>query len=236
MGETAHSDRFMPWPQDIPDATSVREMQQEIARLRLEVENYQRAFSESNHRIANSLQLLSLLLKSQRRTLSDSALADILSHAESRILSIAQLHRHLYKNGVDTTVDLSAFLNEFQEEISESYGLDCIIKAERVKVRGALAAQLVIAINELVLNALKHGYEGKRGGVVLIGCETDREGNLQVMVADRGIGLPQTFDADTTTGLGLSVVRSILDQFGGSLRAANRGGAVFTMSVPMKGN
>jgi len=102
-------------------------------------------------------------------------------------------------------------------------------------------------VSNLLSNAIKFTTEGGRIEVSLL----QLEGHVELSVADNGIGiepdfLPHVFDrfsqADTSMtrrylglGIGLALVRNLVEMHGGSVRAASAGarqGAVFTVTLP----
>jgi two-component system sensor histidine kinase MprB len=119
-------------------------------------------------------------------------------------------------------------------------GLSFEGRLEPVILEG-VAGRLERAVNNLLDNAARHSPEG---GTVEI--DVDSSG---VRVRDHGSGidqedLPHVFDrfyrganvrGQQGSGLGLSIVRQVTEQHGGSVSAANApdGGAVFTMRLPV---
>jgi two-component system, sensor histidine kinase PdtaS len=66
---------------------------------------------------------------------------------------------------------------------------------------------------------------------------------LVVRVIDDGTGLPDGFDLDRSTGLGLSIVRTLVSsELGGSIRlwsgdyTTDRPGTTVELLVPLRGN
>lgn len=99
-------------------------------------------------------------------------------------------------------------------------------------------------LRQLLHNLVKNAIEAS-SGVPEIEVALAREGDgIRLAVSDRGSGLPPDFDAGwfepyrtgkaKGTGLGLAVVRKVVEEHGGRVEAANRdgGGAVFTVWLP----
>ncbi|HVG17574.1 MAG TPA: GAF domain-containing protein [Blastocatellia bacterium] len=109
-------------------------------------------------------------------------------------------------------------------------------------------ARLEQVITNLLTNALK--FTDKGGRVIV---STERAGDSGVVsVSDTGIGIPQDFlphiferfrQADSSTrrrhgglGLGLSIVKSLVEMHGGQVRAHSEGaghGSTFTVELPL---
>ncbi len=104
--------------------------------------------------------------------------------------------------------------------------------------------QIRMALNNIIQNALQAmDYAGKLT-LTIEPASTSQEGMLELAIADTGPGIaPETLDQvfeplfSTKThgiGFGLSITKSIIQNHGGSIRAANApdGGAVFILSLP----
>jgi two-component sensor histidine kinase len=189
---------------------------------------------EGDHRIKNSLQIVSSLMNMQAgREQSASAAASIRT-AASRVHSIAQIHDSLQLGGGAGEIDLGDVLQgmcgALQDMAGEAFGVTIKVTAGRILLPIAIAQPVVLAVNELVLNSLRHGFPNGRGGVLeVIAAKLD--GELRVTVADNGVGLPPSYDEGA--GYGMKLVRMMVEQTAGELHIANRGGAAFMMAVPL---
>ena len=202
--------------------------------LQCERELFQRdrELREVHHRIANSLQLASSFLLFQQKHFDDPRLKAALEMTGLRLQAVSKLHQHLYRHSAASRADLKAFLEELCPEIGTSTGMKCHIEAESISVPGELAQNLAIIINELALNAAKHGYDGQGGGTLKIQCRRDG-GDLRLVIADGGRGLGNDFDPYGGKGLGMTVVHSIVQQLSGTLKAEDDHGARFTLTMPL---
>jgi two-component system, sensor histidine kinase PdtaS len=115
------------------------------------------------------------------------------------------------------------------------------IEGDAGKLPAFIATPLSIVLTELVQNIVEHAYpidddDGPEGEVLL---ELANDGHaLVVRVADDGVGLPSDFDLDTTIGLGLSIVQTLVTtELRGSItmqaRAEGEHGAVAEIVVPL---
>jgi two-component sensor histidine kinase len=66
-----------------------------------------------------------------------------------------------------------------------------------------------MVLTELLQNAVEHGFRDGEGTVVLTAQRL--VGRLRVCVEDDGVGLPEGFDLDGSTSLGLSIVRTLVE-------------------------
>ncbi|MFI4965327.1 MAG: sensor histidine kinase [Caulobacterales bacterium] len=204
----------------------------ELSNVRMLLCQRERELRELHHRIANSLQLASGFLTFQRKNSADPDLQAALGMAAQRLSAVGKLHRHLYAHSEASQVDFKEFLEEVCPEIADSTGLECDIQAESIAVSGDMAQNLAIVINEFAMNASKHAYGGRPGGKLKIESRRYRH-SIRLVVADGGKGLDEDFDPASGKGLGMIVVRSIVQQLGGTLRAMNDHGARFIVTAPL---
>lgn len=104
-----------------------------------------------------------------------------------------------------------------------------------------------LQIQQMLINVLRNAVEAsERNGADVVDLSLKTAGGrLEIVVADRGPGLPpdqarHLFKAFVTgrpggLGLGLAIARRVVDAHGGTIEAADRpgGGAVFRMSLPV---
>lgn len=186
---------------------------------------------ELNHRIANILQITASALKLERDRAADATVKQALNDAMTRVFAAAQFNRHLAQYRSRQEVDLGRFLQELLPQMDAVTGLRSAVDAESVMVATDTALKLATVITELVLNARKHGYDGKDGGALAVRCHRE-DGRLYVSVADQGKGLTDGFDPQQPLGLGMAIVCSIARQLNGELEIDGDRGARFTLIVP----
>ncbi len=94
----------------------------------------------------------------------------------------------------------------------------------------SLAQPIVLAINELVVNAVRHAFPDGRSGTIRV-TAIRTGGELHVSVVDDGVGLPPDFDAGL--GYGSKLVRMMVEQIHGTLRVVTPPGAAFDIVAPI---
>lgn len=192
--------------------------------------------AEVDHRVANSLSVAAAMLRMQRGQASDSAVRSAILSAEARVANIGRFHAYLYANGANERVNLAGFFTEVLPKVAATIGLRCVLKvntSSAIDVSAHVARQLMIIVNELALNSLKHGHDGREGGRISVELEGDAEDCFRIRFADSGAGLPDGFDPTTCRGLGLRIVSSLVRELRGSLTAYSDDGAHFTIEIPI---
>ena len=102
-----------------------------------------------------------------------------------------------------------------------------------------MATPLAMVLNELLLNAVEHGFpvreESDDLGEVVISAHRFRR-QLHVTVADNGKGLPDDFVLDSADRLGLQIVRTLAQgELRGTIEMRPRagGGTEAVLVVPL---
>jgi two-component sensor histidine kinase len=176
---------------------------------------------ELQHRVMNSLNILSSLLDVQKRYVVDPAAKEHLANARDRIIAMGTVYRHLYQAHTLEYVEFSEFLNTICNTSETAYvrgsKLSIEAEAEPVQLSGAHAIALGMLTHELITNALKHAYsDGVRGHIKVILKHTDND-SIELRFSDNGRGLPDNFQIETTSSLGMKIIASTVRQLGGTL-------------------
>ncbi len=195
-------------------AERLQEHEGELAQL---VSQRELLIREMNHRVKNSLQMVSGLIGLQRSAFSDPHVKAKLADAQARIAAIAKVHERLYTAEQLDQVDAGRYLAELCREITDSTALEAAggeirCRADNVAMPPDQAIPLGIIATELATNAIKHAYPEGGGRVDVELAEED--GGWRLSVSDRGAGVPAGFEAEAHTGLGMKVVRALTQQLG----------------------
>lgn len=190
---------------------------------------------EVDHRVRNSLGQVQSLLTLQARRAGSPELKKALEMARDRVAAVGSVHDQLHQTGSLMDVDLRSFierlLETYRTQIAGNIDLRSTFPSVRVPAREA--ANIGIVINELVTNALRHGFdEGKSGTIDVTGTlENDA---VRIAVTDDGKGLPEGFDPSQTSGLGMQLARMMANQFSGELEwSSSDRGTTFEFVVPL---
>ena len=193
---------------------------------------------EIHHRVKNNLQTVAALLRMQARRMTDPAAQAALQESVRRVASIAVVHETL-SLALDEHVEFDAIADKVLAMCAEVATTGAPVQVTREGSFGILPAEvatpLSMTLTELVQNAVEHAYPDGRSGVieVLVRRTADR---LDVQVVDDGAGLPDGFDLQASTRLGLQIVRTLVaGELGGTLALEPRAprGTRAVLSVPL---
>jgi two-component sensor histidine kinase len=174
---------------------------------------------EINHRVANSLQLLSAMVSAEARGIQDPVAAAAFDMTLRRIGAIAGVHRQLYRSHQGAIVNLGTYLDELGSELEQSVadtaaGRFVIVHAAGVLVPAEEATSIGIIVSEIVTNAFKHAYAPGASGIVSIALREGGRGGYLLEVKDCGQGRDPN-QAARGTGLGGQLVGMMAARLGG---------------------
>ena len=190
---------------------ALQELQESRNRLEKLANQQALLLREVNHRIANSLQLISSLIELQARRVADPAARDMLKHAADRVEAVTLVHRRLYTSNDVEAVAMDQYLAGLVDELgrlsqTDERTISITLAAEPIRVNTDKAVSLGLIVNELVTNALKYAYPDRDGDIrVRFGhCG----GAIQLVVEDDGVG-SASGGLPKGTGLGTLIVNAM---------------------------
>ncbi|PKL15893.1 MAG: hypothetical protein CVV49_19080 [Spirochaetae bacterium HGW-Spirochaetae-5] len=190
---------------------------------------------EVHHRIKNNMSAVSALLYLQSESLKDSAAVSALDDARNRIMSMMLIYDKLYRTSDYTNVDLRGYISNLVDEISSTFRIDgrsiSIVKEiGDFNMNSQMIFPIGIIINEIITNAFKHAFPGKRNGVIFISIQSYGHA-MKLLVRDDGVGIPESFDINKADGFGLNLVNILVKQMNGSLEIINVSGTEYRIVV-----
>jgi two-component system, sensor histidine kinase PdtaS len=221
----------------------------ELRRRERELLSKDATIREIHHRVKNNLQTVAALLRLQARRMSEPQARAALDEAVRRVGSIAVVHETLSLTP-DEIVDFDGIAERVVtmavEVSAPEPGITPRLSGTFGPLSSAVATPLAMVLTELLQNALQHGLgQGPPGRAAGDGQPTGtlevtarrQPGKLTVMVADDGAGLPEGFDLNSATSLGLQIVRTlVVSELGGSLSVTGRpgGGTLAVVDLPVE--
>lgn len=194
-------------------------------------------FRELQHRVANNIQMVGAVLALHMRHVADEEARQALSDASTKLQMIGRIHRQLYDpNG--TPLALDVFLTELAADLVSAGGKPGIrhsIDADPGVILPPTAAiPVALVLAEGIANAMEHGFADREQGHIHIGINRG-DAHVELIVTDDGDGLPDGFDGQASTSLGLRIARTLAQQLKGrfALERHDKGGTRLRLTVPI---
>ena len=208
---------------------------------------------EIHHRVKNNLQTISSLLRLQGRRLDSPEAKQAIDESVRRIRSIAFVHETLSHGAgddvafVDVVRPVTTMVGESMSTPERPILVD--IQGDGGILPARVATPLAVVLNELLQNASDHAFPAdlplseQEPGRVVVEIKRDDDTSLRLDVSDNGVGLPDGFELEKATGLGLSIVRTLVTtELSGGIEVrrgqggGGRPGTVVSLSVRIEGD
>lgn len=190
---------------------------------------------EVNHRVRNSLQIVSSIVSLPLKRVQDEMARETLSLTRQRIEVISATHRSLYELGKHDEVDCLALLPDLCKAVVETYSvreaihLVCETRGEIVLPVGK-AVSVCLAVTELITNACKFAFKGRDQGRIRLLLDGS-EDRVLIEVEDDGVGMPEQSEADAVRGIGMILINSLSKSLAADIsRVTGASGTRFSIS------
>jgi two-component sensor histidine kinase len=206
--------------------------------LRLTIEEKDTLLKELHHRVKNNMQVVTSLLRLQSKQIDNPEVQEIFSKSRQRINSMALVHEQLYQSDTMTEIDVETYLNELVRGIKHGYlgertiSIECQVE-EGITLDMDRTIHCGLIISELTLNALQHAFtEADTNSKITISL-SQSEDHFVLTIGDNGSGLPDDFEIDNPSSLGMNLVhRLATKQLRGDLTFKTDNETVFTVEFP----
>jgi len=208
----------------------------EVRQRELELRVKSTMIQEIHHRVKNNLQTVAALLRLQSRRVNSQEAKESLEEGVRRILSMAVVHEFLSREEGQAInirdVAQRILIQTEQGMMDPEKEILLRLTGPSLYLPGKQATACALIINELLQNALEHGYEWRKKGRIDVTLE-DRGNQVEIRITDDGRGLPEGFMPGSGESLGLEIVRRLVeDDLGGTFELRDNGGVSATVVFP----
>ncbi len=214
----------------------VRERVQAEEKIALALREKEILFRELHHRTKNNMHVIISLLNLQKRELNLENVEGVLQLMANRIHSMALVHEQLYRSEDISTINLGNYLGELIRhiQISQRRGneeAEIAMTKDEILLSLDQAVPLGLALNETITNIFKHAKPQGSTLKITVHLEQAENGEINIMVADNGQGLPEGFNLNTVSTLGLQLIRLLIEnQLDGKVSVSSESGTLIKMS------
>jgi two-component sensor histidine kinase len=165
------------------------------------------------------MQVVSSILNLQSSYVSDEYALTLLKESQNRIKTMAYIHESLYQNKSFTSVNFSEYIQTLVNNIVQSYSasqekIQLSLDIEKITLSLDISIPVGLIINELVTNAIKHGFPDSQTGNITIHLKT-KNNFVFLELKDNGVGFASGVDFENSHSLGLQLVNTLIEQIEG---------------------
>ncbi len=188
---------------------------------------------EIHHRVKNNLEVVSSLLALQSAQIDDPSVQDAMQASQNRVTSMGILHQKLYQSEHLAFIEMKNYFMNLSENILDSYNaservtIDCAMNEIDLDVDTAVPIGLIV--NELLTNSLKYAFKKDQLGTVKLSLVDMGQDNLQLKIADNGIG-KSLVNKPQGTGFGTQLVDLLTKQLDGTIHQEINNGTIISIN------
>jgi two-component sensor histidine kinase len=212
---------------------NISESKQSEERIKASLSEKEVLLQEIHHRVKNNMQVIASLIKLQMNQENDERVRLILTESYGRVYAMSAIHEALHQSESLTEIVLTSYLSKIAHALFQTYSVrsadvDFVIESAVIHLSIEKANPLGLVVNELISNSLKHAFPDNRHGKIVIKINQPTSNEINLVVADDGIGFPAGLDWKNTGSLGLQLVKTLIEnQLDGSIRQENTTGTKF---------
>jgi two-component sensor histidine kinase len=212
------------------------------AELNESVAQKQMMLREIHHRVKNNLQTVTSLLNLYARIPRGEAIKQAFADVQTRINTLALVHRHLYESQDLREIDLAAFMSNLVRLIQDGSGVPTrrvrlSVDIPSITLTGDRAVPLALLTTEILTNAFKHAFPDHRAGNIQVRMRAEPDGRAVLTIVDDGVGT--TVEAPNVIGssmgtMGQNLIGAFTRQLGGKLTASGPPGTTITLEFDIE--
>lgn len=196
--------------------------------------------AEIHHRVKNNLQTVSSLLQLQGRRLTAPEGRKAIDESARRIRAISVVHEILSHRSGDE-ISFGEILRTLSQLVREALTqpanpVEFVIEADDSVLPSEVTTTLSVVVSELLQNTIDHAFDvGAEGPHVVTVRAFSANDELELSIRDNGGGLPPNFDIDRAEGLGLTIVRTLVEtELRGTIAMRSEGvGCAAELRIPL---
>ncbi|UCE21937.1 MAG: PAS domain S-box protein, partial [Candidatus Aminicenantes bacterium] len=195
---------------------------------------------EVHHRVKNNMQIISSLLNLQSRHIKDKESLGLFQSSQNRVKSMALIHERLYQSKDFTRIDVAEYVQNLTNHLFITYGISKEAIKLKINIKDIFldintAIPCALIINELVSNSLKHAFPNGKKGEIQISMHPLSKGEMELIVGDNGVGMPENANLKNTKSLGLYLVSMLAeDQLHGEIKLNKTEGTAYRFRLRVK--
>ena len=192
---------------------------------------------EIHHRVKNNLQVVSSLLYLQSRDIEDERILQMFKDSQNRVRTMALIHEQLYQSDELKGVDFGGYLGSLAKSLVASYtngsgNVKLVLDTQPVALSLDKATPCGLIVNEIISNCLKHAFPSNADGEIRVSLSMTeaQPPEVRLVIADNGVGIPEEVGQEKQKTLGLTLIRTLIDQIKGELEIDSSHGTQYAVT------
>jgi two-component sensor histidine kinase len=177
--------------------------------------------SEIHHRVKNNLQVIRSMLSLQNQFISDQSVRKVIDECNGRIVSMSLIHENLYRKQDFQEAQFNNYIEELVPRLVNTYGTDSNkihLEMDIAPIKLSLddSVPCGLLLNEIISNALKHGFPNGRAGSIKIALKQIND-EVHLLIKDDGVGLEEGKSFESNDSFGFLLIETMASQLGADL-------------------
>jgi two-component sensor histidine kinase/putative methionine-R-sulfoxide reductase with GAF domain len=186
---------------------------------------------EIHHRVKNNMQIIKSLINLQSNQVEDDKTLELFKECQSRIMSMAIIHEKLYHSEDLVHITIEDYVAHLTDNLIATYRPELRLKLDlKLEVYTFELNTIIpfgLLLNELISNALKHAFEGRKLGTLHIYLKSLQNNHYELTVGDDGVGSPEDILENDSGSLGIELIKTFVEQLDGTIEKIPTTGTMF---------
>ena len=189
---------------------------------------------EIHHRVKNNLQIISSILSIQSRSSESEESIKMFTNTQNRVISMSLVQEQLYLSDDLAYVDFNQYVKSLIDNLFRVYSImtskiKTNININDINLNINTAIPCGLLINEIVTNAIKHGFAGEKKGEIRINMELDKDNYFHLEISNNGVNLPDGIDLENPESTGLELIRILIIQLSADVELIRENGVLYKL-------
>ena len=202
-------------------AAGVNMLGEELENSVVTIKEKESLLKEVHHRVKNNLQIIASLMNLQAANSTDPVFLELVRECKNRIDSMSIVHEMLYQSKDLSRINSAAYINHLILGLESSFCMTNVKVDFRLNIGHGIILEadrmipIGLILNEAISNSYKYAFPD-REGVIEISFAKEND-QFVLIVKDDGIGLPEDYDIDKNSNLGLQLIATLAEQLDAEL-------------------
>jgi len=193
-----------------------RQLHESQEKLQVSLDEKKILLKEIHHRVKNNMALVSALLELQEQTSPQNGKNGTFKTARARIKSMALAHEALYQNESFSNISMKEYIQRIgnlthRSFVNKNTDIELKFNLDDARLEMSKSIPLGLVINEILINAHKHAFDGRSDGFIELGS-TVKNDKINIYIRDNGVGLPKDPKEIKTKSLGMTLIKKFSKQ------------------------